>query len=104
MRRSTVLPLVLPAMALAWPTTTLAHGGGLDGYGCHQDHKHGGYHCHRGLLAGTAFASRAHMLDSLSVERSKAAPVELAPVAPAAPPLPAAADYAKIKDPKARAS
>ena len=24
-----------------------AHGGGLDKNGCHNDRKHGGYHCHR---------------------------------------------------------
>lgn len=26
----------------------LAHGGGLNRYGCHNDNIHGGYHCHRG--------------------------------------------------------
>lgn len=25
-----------------------AHGGGLNAEGCHNDRKHGGYHCHRG--------------------------------------------------------
>lgn len=25
----------------------LAHGGGLDANGCHNDRKNGGYHCHR---------------------------------------------------------
>lgn len=25
-----------------------AHGGGLDRYGCHNDRRNGGYHCHRG--------------------------------------------------------
>ena len=29
------------ASAAAW-----AHGGGLNRYGCHTDHVHGGYHCH----------------------------------------------------------
>ncbi len=33
------------------------HGGGLDGYGCHHNRKAGGYHCHRGPLAGQSFAS-----------------------------------------------
>lgn len=27
----------------------LAHGGGLDRYGCHNDRKRGGYHCHRSV-------------------------------------------------------
>lgn len=37
-------------LALAFvPATALqAHGGGLDRHGCHNDRKHGGYHCHRG--------------------------------------------------------
>ncbi len=35
--------LALPAVAgNAW-----AHGGGLNKDGCHNDHKNGGYHCHR---------------------------------------------------------
>lgn len=25
----------------------ISHGGGLDRYGCHNDHKNGDYHCHR---------------------------------------------------------
>src|SRR5262249_47806229 len=43
----------------------LAHSGGLDGYGCHHDRKHGGYHCHRGPLAGHAFESQQEMLVAL---------------------------------------
>ena len=26
--------------------TAVAHSGGTDSYGCHNDHKKGGYHCH----------------------------------------------------------
>lgn len=29
-----------------------AHGGRLDKEGCHPDRKNGGYHCHKGKLAG----------------------------------------------------
>lgn len=25
----------------------VSHGGGLDQFGCHHDHKNGTYHCHR---------------------------------------------------------
>lgn len=39
-----------------------AHGGGLDGYGCHNDRKAGTYHCHRGPCAGQTFSSQAEML------------------------------------------
>jgi hypothetical protein len=38
--------LFLCAVMPAYP-----HGGGLDGYGCHNNRKAGGYHCHRGPLA-----------------------------------------------------
>ncbi|MGO1000518.1 excalibur calcium-binding domain-containing protein [Lysobacter sp. CA196] len=39
--------LVLSATSPAW-----AHGGGLNAEGCHNDRKHGDYHCHRGPAAG----------------------------------------------------
>jgi len=42
-----------------------AHGGGLDGYGCHHNRKQGGYHCHRGPLAGQTFANQQEMLEAL---------------------------------------
>lgn len=28
-------------------TQAFGHGGGLNSAGCHNDHKRGGYHCHR---------------------------------------------------------
>jgi len=42
-----------------------SHGGGLDGYRCHHDHKNGGYHCHQGPMAGQSFASKQEMLSAL---------------------------------------
>jgi len=39
-------------------TTAHAHGGGLDKLGCHHNRKAGGYHCHRGPLAGQHFNSK----------------------------------------------
>ncbi len=45
--------------------TATAHGGGLDSYGCHHNRKAGGYHCHRGPLAGQAFASQNEMLAAM---------------------------------------
>jgi hypothetical protein len=45
---------------LAVPAATVhPHPGGMDASGCHTDRKHGGYHCHKGPLAGQAFASKA---------------------------------------------
>ncbi len=39
--------LVLVAVILtAVGGYAIGHGGGLDKYGCHTDHKNGGYHCH----------------------------------------------------------
>jgi hypothetical protein len=38
------------------------HGGGLDAYGCHNNRKAGGYHCHRGPYAGESFSSKEEML------------------------------------------
>ena len=51
---------VLSALGLASPAH--AHGGGLDSLGCHHNRKAGGYHCHRGVLAGQHFASKADAL------------------------------------------
>jgi hypothetical protein len=45
-----------------------AHGGGLDTHGCHHDRKNGGYHCHRGPLAGQYFASKREMLATLEAK------------------------------------
>jgi hypothetical protein len=57
------LGLFLCAILPAYP-----HGGGLDAYGCHHSRKAGGYHCHRGPLAGQSFASQDEMLKKLSAE------------------------------------
>ena len=48
------------------------HGGGLDAYGCHNNRKAGGYHCHRGPLAGQSFALQDEMLRKLVSERPAA--------------------------------
>lgn len=33
--------------ALGFTSYAIGHGGGLDQYGCHNDTKNGGYHCHK---------------------------------------------------------
>jgi hypothetical protein len=48
------------------------HGGGLDAYGCHNNRKTGGYHCHRGPFAGESFASKEEMLKKLAGEKAPA--------------------------------
>jgi len=47
---------ILALLLVAAPAAR-AHGGGLDRYGCHHNRIEGGYHCHRGPLAGRAFAT-----------------------------------------------
>jgi hypothetical protein len=65
----------LPSLALGivaictWTTLAYAHGGGLDSYGCHHNRKAGGYHCHRGALAGQSFASQDEMLRKLGSDK-----------------------------------
>ncbi len=43
-----------------------AHGGGLDDLGCHHNRQAGGYHCHRGDLAGLTFESKAEAIDAFT--------------------------------------
>ncbi|MBL4928014.1 excalibur calcium-binding domain-containing protein [Fuscibacter oryzae] len=38
----------------AHPSEVLAHSGGLNSEGCHNDRKRGGYHCHRNTTRKTA--------------------------------------------------
>jgi hypothetical protein len=59
---------------LGFPTVAAAHGGGLDAAGCHNDNKHGGYHCHRGSLAGRSFSSKAEALEAMGGDNSPRAP------------------------------
>jgi len=61
----------LPVLLLA-AGVLHAHGGGVDGYGCHNDRKSGGYHCHSGPLAGQKFSSQAEMLAKLDALDKKA--------------------------------
>ena len=55
-----------------------AHGGGLDSYGCHHNRKAGGYHCHRGPLAGQEFASKVEMQDALAKREGGASKADAA--------------------------
>ena len=65
-RRALLSMLVIVGAAVigtfGQPATAIAHGGGLDKYGCHNDRKAGTYHCHRGPCAPKEFASQAAML------------------------------------------
>ena len=50
--------------SLALTERLIAHGGGLDRYGCHRNNKAGNYHCHRGPCAGQTFNSQLDMLNA----------------------------------------
>ena len=65
----TLLLSLTTVMLTAGPV--LAHSGGLDAYGCHHDRKHGGYHCHRGPLAGQLFRSQQEMLVTLQARNQE---------------------------------
>lgn len=64
--------LAVALTVLLSPTLVFAHGGGLDAYGCHHNRKAGGYHCHRGVLAGQSFGSKEEMIAVLNKEKSNA--------------------------------
>lgn len=59
------------AAVMLIPHCLSAHGGGLDSMGCHHNRKQGGYHCHRGPLAGRYFDSKAEAQQALRKLESK---------------------------------
>lgn len=64
--RTAALALLAGFLLSLFPSVGATHGGGLDAYGCHHNRKAGGYHCHRGPLAGQSFASKDAMLKALA--------------------------------------
>lgn len=52
MQKSQLLPVV--AVLLLIPSTSLAHPGGLNAEGCHNNRKTGEYHCHRSPASSAA--------------------------------------------------
>lgn len=75
-----LLSLLVPVLTLVSVGEALAHGSGLDAYGCHHNRKLGGYHSHRGPLAGRAFTSKDEMLRTLK-ETTTTRPAPPAPSA-----------------------
>jgi hypothetical protein len=64
MPRAHIVFLLLLAPSL-FPLPLLSHEGPLDGFGCHLSADQKVYQCHRGLLAGRIFESKADMLHTL---------------------------------------
>ena len=61
-----VLRLVAASLSMMFiANVAYAHGGGLDGMGCHHNRKQGGYHCHRGPLAGQSFATKEDAIKAM---------------------------------------
>jgi hypothetical protein len=65
------LPVSIAAIAVLFASNVSAHGGGLNVEGCHNDRKHGGYHCHR----GSASSSRSDVIPDSDSAPSRVAPV-----------------------------
>lgn len=65
--------LLAAGLIFSVPGIAVAHGGGLDSYGCHHNRKQGGYHCHRGEMAGQSFASQQEMLQTMKAGGKKPA-------------------------------
>jgi|SRR5215471_8411828 len=66
MLHQSTLPFLVTVVGFSLlPSTTWSHGGGLDAFGCHNDRKHGGYHCHQGQFAGQTFNSKSEMIGLL---------------------------------------
>ncbi|MCL6729181.1 excalibur calcium-binding domain-containing protein [Sphingomonas hankyongi] len=60
MKPLTIFALSAPLLIISLPAEpALAHGGGLNSEGCHNNRKTGDYHCHRG---GTSSRSRSSSL------------------------------------------
>lgn len=53
-----LVTLALLASPLSFANVSFAHPGGLNGEGCHNDRKNGGYHCHDGGSASRQPAKR----------------------------------------------
>jgi len=65
MTRRKLLVLIGAVIAAGLSRRAEAHGGGLDSLGCHHNRKKGGYHCHRGPLAGQFFDTKEDAIRAL---------------------------------------
>ncbi len=70
MIRAAVVGFAMVGLMAVSPAV-MAHDGGLDEFGCHQDHERGEYHCHQGLMARRTFRSRQEMLETFKKEQQR---------------------------------
>lgn len=59
------LTLIVLAMIVSLPHLALAHGGGLNKEGCHNNRKTGDYHCHRGGSSPRSAAAGGYLVQPL---------------------------------------
>lgn len=64
MRNAVILALL--ASPIFYASVSLAHPGGLNGEGCHNDRKNGGYHCHGGGSATRKPAKQQSLMSGAS--------------------------------------
>jgi hypothetical protein len=58
-----VLFAIVVLLLLAFANrSAMAHGGGIDAYGGHNDNKKGNYHAHQGTCAGRIFNSKSEAI------------------------------------------
>ena len=81
-----ILVPVLVCVSVSFTPPAGAHRGGIDAYGCHNDRKHGGYHCHHGLFAGEIFSSKSEMIKQLNARSDKSLKPALQNNSPISPP------------------
>ena len=64
LKKGSLPATLLVAFVMHIPTPVVAHGGGTDDLGCHNDGQTGEYHCHSGPLDGRTFESEQAARDA----------------------------------------
>lgn len=75
---------------MAVSSVALSHGGRLNKEGCHNDHRNGTYHCHRGPSAASSTAAPTRPASPSSSKASQVPRVYFPSTTPAPTPRPAA--------------
>jgi hypothetical protein len=84
MRLPGIVALLASSVTLPSATPAVAHPGGLNAEGCHNNRKTGGYHCHRGpasspsqALRAVSSSSRREFANCAQARATGAAPVRI---------------------------
>ena len=68
-----ILAVAFTLLCLAIPTSVVAHSGGLDKNGCHNNNTKHNFECHEGLLKGQTFKSREEAMKALEKKKKEVA-------------------------------